>query len=370
MRILVLNGGSSTFKCWYGTLPSDTPHPEWEKKIEWSSQAGQPDLDPLLKSLDKPVDAIGHRIVHGGKAYRDSTRIIPDVRKAIAEQVEFAPSHNRLELEAIQSADRVFGPDMPQVAVFDTQFHATLEPAAYVYAGPYEWLEKGVRRYGFHGISHQYASRRAAQILNRKLEGLRIITCHLGNGASLAAIRDGRSIDTTMGFTPLEGLMMGTRSGSIDPGIIIYLVRHRGYDAADLDRILNQRSGLSGISGISGDMREILAAIQKGNERAKLAYGIYLHRLCQEIGAMLGSLGGLDVLVFTAGVGENCVPLRADVARQFAFLGLELDEAKNNNSPVDEDISTTTSKIRTLVIHAEEDWQIARECYKVLSNGH
>ncbi len=370
MRILVLNGGSSTFKCWYGTLPSETPHPEWEKKIECGQGSGQPDLDPLLKSLDEPVDAVGHRIVHGGRAYRDSTRITPEVRKAIAQQVEFAPSHNRLELEAIQSVDRVFGPDMPQVAVFDTHFHATLEPSAYVYPGPYEWFEKGVRRFGFHGISHQYASRRAAKILDRKLEGLRMITCHLGNGASLAAIRDGRSIDTTMGFTPLEGLMMGTRSGSIDPGIIIYLVRHRGYEAADLDRILNQRSGLCGLSGLSGDMREILDAIEKGNKRARLAYDVYAHRLCQEIGSMLASLGGLDVLVFTAGIGENCAPLRADVARQFAFLSLEFDPAKNNNSPVDEEISTPASKIRLLVIHAEEDWEIARESYKVLQNGH
>jgi acetate kinase len=373
MRILVLNGGSSSFKFWYGDIrdpvPVEAQRAQWEKRVEWKSPIQSPEavLDPVLKSLGAHVDAVGHRVVHGGKAYRETTIITPEVRAAIAEQVEFAPSHNRLELEAIQAVDRVFGPNMRQIAVFDTAFHSTLEPEAYVYPGPYEWLSKGVRRYGFHGISHRYASRRCAQILGRDVKTLRIVTCHLGNGASLAAVRDGRSIETTMGFTPLEGLMMGTRSGTIDPGIIIYLVRHHAYAADELDRILNQECGLRGLSGLSGDMREILDAMAQGNERARLAFDVYAHRLCLGIGSMMASLGGLEALVFTAGVGENCAPLRERVTKQFEFLGLRIDAGKNGTSPVDADIATPESKVRVLVIRAEEDWEIARECHRVVS---
>ena len=337
MKILVLNGGSSSFKFWYGD-PFDPPSVR-----QWSRPPGL-SLDSELNAVTDHIDAVGHRIVHGGRAYRQSTRITSEVRAAIAEQAELAPAHNRLELEAIDAAERVFGSAMPQIAVFDTAFHATLELAAYVYPVAYKWFEQGIRRFGFHGINHQYVSRRAAEILGRNPIGLRLITCHLGNGASLCAARDGRSIDTTMGFTPLEGVMMGTRSGSIDPGIIIYLIRHRGYTADQLDRILYQQSGLCGISGLSGDMREILKAIDQGNERARLAFDVYVHRLCQGIGAMLGSLGGLDALIFTGGIGENCEPLRERVKKQFAFLG----------------------DIPYLVIPAEEDQEIARECHRIL----
>ncbi len=328
-----------------------------------------------------PPDAIGHRIVHGGRAYRETTRITAEVRQAIADQAEIAPSHSRLELEAIDLAARVFGKDKPQVAVFDTAFHATLEPAAYVYPGPHEWLEQGIRRFGFHGISHQYAARKTALMLARpdpeiprgveeassdfaatrdrlrRTEAaalrqqwrihptsLRIVTCHLGNGCSLAAIRGGVCVDTTMGFTPLEGLMMGTRSGSLDPGILIYLLRHRRYSADELDGILNQQSGLLGLSGVSGDMREILAAMAQGNARAQLAFDVYAHRLCQGVGSMLASLGGLDALVFTGGVGENCARLREKVARRLEFLGLELDKAANEAQSGDRDIGTALSK--------------------------
>ena len=375
MRILVLNGGSSTFKCWYGEVyepvPVEAQRPLWQKKLEWSGPAASATenaLDAALKSIPGDVDVIGHRVVHGGKVYRESTVITAEVRAAIAQQAELAPSHNRLELQAIDAAGRVFGDAVPQVAVFDTAFHASLPPQAFVYPGSYEWFENGIRKFGFHGISHQYASRRAAYLLGRDLASLRMITCHLGNGCSLAAIRDGRSIETTMGFTPLEGIMMGTRSGSIDPGIIIYLVRHRGYSADQLDRILNQQSGLCGISGLSGDMREILKASQEGNERARLAFDIYAHRLCLGIGSMLGALGGLDALVFTAGVGENCAPLRERVARQFAFLGLKLDDGKNAAPTLDEDIAAPDSAIRVVVLRAQEDWEIARECHRVISN--
>lgn len=376
MNVLVLNGGSSSFKCWYGAVSAPVPveaqRPLWQKRFDWSRSGERPAaeavLDSVRDSLPGSVDVVGHRIVHGGRVYRQSTSITPEVRAAIAEQSELAPEHNRFELEAIDAAARVFGPSMPQVAVFDTAFHATIPPEAYVYPGPYEWFEKGIRRFGFHGISHQYASRRAAQLVGRDLETLRIVTCHLGNGCSLAAIREGRSIDTTMGFTPLEGVMMGTRSGSIDPGIIIYLIRHRGYTADQLDRILNKQSGLCGVSGLSGDMREITEAMETGNERAQLAFEVFAHRLCQGIGAMLGSLGGLDVLVFTAGIGENCPPLRERVGARFGFLGVDIDGGRNA-AEGDREISGGGSRVRVMVVRAEEDWEIARECHRVVGAG-
>jgi acetate kinase len=336
MRILAINGGSSSVKCRLDDLshaPSQPSAPLWQAHIE-----SHDNLESVLRSARGPIDAVAHRIVQGGK-FRQTTRITAEVHAAIARGAEDAPTHNKFELQAIEVAQRVFGESIPQVAVFDTAFHATLEPPAYVYAGPYEWLDLGIRRYGFHGLSHQYSSRRAAELLGS--DSLRLIVCHLGNGASVCAIRDGKSIDTTMGFTPLEGLMMGTRSGSIDPGILIYLIRHRGYTADRLDLILNQESGLLGVSGISGDMRDIL----KSEERqAKLAFDIYAHRLCREIGAMAGVLGGADAIVFTGGVGENCAPLRDIVEKRFSFLNAKI-----------------------LVIHAEEEWEMVRECYLLLA---
>jgi acetate kinase len=375
MKILVLNGGSSSFKCWFHDvrepLPVEAPTPEWQASVDWHGD--QPLADVLARTLEdlwsraaKQVDLVGHRIVHGGKAYRETTRVTPEVRAAIARQAEFAPAHNRFELEAIEAVDRVLGSRVPQIAVFDTAFHATLEPAAYVYPVPYGWLQDGVRRYGFHGISYQYATRRAAQLLARPAESLRLILCHLGNGCSLAAVRNGKSIDTTMGFTPLEGLMMGTRSGSIDPGILVYLLRHRGYQADQLDEILNRESGLKGVSGLSGDMREILSAAAQGNAQAQLAFDIFAHRVTREVGAMLAVLGGVDALAFMGGVGENCPPLRERVCRQLGFLGLQLDSGKNARSANDQDIAAPQSAVRVLVIHAQEDWEIARECYHLV----
>jgi acetate kinase len=335
MRILAVNGGSSSVKLRMDKIVAEQSEPMtplWQANIE-----GHEKLESTLRSVPGPIDAVSHRIVHGGEL-RQTTRITPQVREAIAQEAEIAPAHNKFELHAIDTSQSVFGADVPQVAVFDTSFHATLEPPAYVYPGPYEWLEQGIRRYGFHGLSHQYSSRRAAELLGS--DSLRLIVCHLGNGASLCAIRDGKSVDTTMGFTPLEGLMMGTRSGSIDPAIVIYLIRHRGYSADQLDKILNQKSGLLGVSGISGDMRDIL---NSSDPRAKLAFDIYAHRLCREIGAMAGVLGGADAIVFTGGIGENCPPLREIVAKRFAFL-----------------------HVKILVVHAEEEWEMVRECYLLL----
>jgi acetate kinase len=237
--------------------------------------------------------------------------------------------------------------------------------AAAIYPGPYEWFEGGIRRYGFHGINHQYCAERAAQLLDKDLKSLKLVTCHLGNGCSLAAIQGGRSVDTTMGFTPLDGLMMGTRSGSVDPGILTFLMRQGRLNGQDIDNVLNQKSGLLGISGLSGDVREILAAIKQGHERAKLAFDIYVHRLQVAIGGMVGVLGGIDALVFTAGVGENSAEVRAAACSKLDFLGLRLDDKTNARPSLDQDVSTADSRVRVLVIRAEEDWAIARECWKL-----
>jgi acetate kinase len=392
MKVLVVNGGSSSFKCWFHELadqppPVEAPRPLWEGHVEWSAGVAsvrirseadreytlpakslvdplESVLETLLKTAPE-IDVVGHRIVHGGKAYRESARLTPAVRDAIRKQAEFAPSHNRFELEAVETVDRVLGSGIDQIAVFDTAFHAALEAPAYVYPGPLDWLDQGVRRYGFHGISFQYATRRTAQILGAPVESLKLILCHLGNGGSLAAVDAGKSVDTTMGFTPLEGLMMGTRSGSIDPGILIYLLRHRGYTADQLDQVLNQRSGLLGISGESGDMRKILTARAAGDTRACLAFDIYVHRLTREAGGMLATLGGVDALVFTGGVGENCPPVREHLCRQLGFAGVRLDATKNEQNPRDADIAEAGSRVRVLVIHAEEEWEIARECHRL-----
>jgi acetate kinase len=403
MKILVLNGGSSTLKATLrdlgsGALPETPPPILWDAQAEWGRHPGKAAirargaggechgeisiedqaqvLDPVLDTLwtgntkvvagPREISAVGHRVVHGGHAFRETTRITSEVRDEIRKYVEFAPEHNRLELEAIECAERRFGPSVPEIAVFDTAFHATMPLAATVYPVPYSWYELGIRRYGFHGISHQYASARAAKILGWDGAGLRMVTCHLGNGASLAAVDGGKSVDTTMGFTPLEGLMMGTRSGSIDPGILIYLVRHRGYGAADLDRVLNNESGLKGVSGISSDMREILAGIGRGDARAQLAFDVYAHCLCREIGAMAAGLGGLDALVFTAGIGENCPPLRAVACERLRFLAIRLDAAKNAHPEMDTDIAAPDSRVRVVVVRADEDWAIARECHRLL----
>ncbi len=399
MKILILNAGSSSQKsCLYdleGVLPDTPPEPIWEASIDWTHHDGFAEIKvkpqhgkvleeeiaatsrseiiahmletlwngeaPVLKSPSE-VDIIGHRVVHGGAEYRHSTIINDEVKEAIAKLAIFAPVHNPANLEGIIAAEKVFG-KVPQVAVFDTAFHAHLAPAAYTYAIPTKYTEQGIRRYGFHGISHQYCRDRAASILNRKVEDLRLITCHLGNGCSLAAIRNGQSIDTTMGFTPLEGLVMGSRSGSIDAGILIHLLRQPDMDAEKLDRLLNRESGLLGVSGISADLRPVLKAIAEGNQQAQLAFDVYVHSLRSHIGGMLASLGGLDALVFTAGVGENAPTVRAAACEGFEFLGLKLDLDKNNQRLMDVDISTADSLVRVLVIHTQEDWEIARECW-------
>jgi acetate kinase len=403
MKILVLNSGSSSQKsCLYeigDALPDDPPARLWEATIEWNggsakvgiknakgfaqthqtkvssrAEAIEHMLDTLWKGeasvVESPskIDVVGHRVVHGGPQFEDLVVVTAEVKAAIAGVSAFAPLHNRAELEGIETVGKLLGP-VPQVAVFDTGFHKKMPLSAAVYPGPYEWFAAGIRRYGFHGINHKYCARRAAQLLHKKLKSLRLVTCHLGNGCSLAAIRDGRSVDTTMGFTPLEGLMMGTRSGSVDPGILTYLTRQKQLTGEQLDDLLNQHSGLLGISGVSGDMREILDAIKNGNDRAQLALDIYVHRLQSGIGAMIAVLGGIDALIFTAGVGEHSLDVRARTCDNLGYAGLKLDPAKNAQSPADQDISTADSRARILLIRAQEDWEIARDCWNLLGRS-
>ena len=401
MKILVLNSGSSSQKsCLYdigNTLPEQPPAPAWEGKIEWDgnqadiqvrnlqgahlkdrvkvelrSHAISQLLDTLwngkLRVVSAPseIDVVGHRIVHGGKDFEKATAITLEVKSAIARMSVFAPLHNRAELEGIEIIEKRLGAVL-QVAVFDTGFHSRLPEPAAVYPGPYEWLAQGIRRYGFHGINHQYCAQRTSQLLGKDLRSLKLVTCHLGNGCSLAAIRGGRSVDTTMGFTPLEGLMMGTRSGSVDPGILTYLMRRGQLTGQQLDDLLNTNSGLLGISGIAGDMRQIVAAMKDGHSRAKLAFEIFVHRLQAGIGAMIAVLAGIDALVFTAGIGENSPEVRSAACANFGFLGLRLDGAKNAQSFADQDISLRDSAVRVLIVPAQEDWAIARECWKLQS---
>ena len=397
MNILAVNAGSSSLKCALypiedGLLASDPAQPLWQAHARWSEfpgtatirvqttrgdsheenlQAGSAGdlLAPLIRSVLQghfEIAAVGHRVVHGGQEFRRSTQITPAVKDAIARLGELAPAHNRVELELVEAVGRLLGSAAPQIAVFDTAFHATLPPAAYTYSGPHGWLDQGIRKFGFHGISHQYTVRRATVMLASATHPLRLISCHLGSGCSLAAIQNGESVDTTMGFTPLAGLMMGTRSGSVDPGILIYLMRHHGYSADQIDRQLNRESGLLGLSGISPDIRQIVAAMHEGNDRARLAFDVFVHSVRSHIGAMLASLDGLDALIFTGGVGENSAEVRAATCERMAHLGIKLDAEKNVPSSEDRDISASGSPVRILVIHTREEWEIAGECAQVL----
>ncbi|MFM7577451.1 MAG: acetate kinase, partial [Microcystaceae cyanobacterium] len=310
------------------------------------------------------ITGVGHRVVHGGAHYQDSVQITPNVKQTIADLATLAPVHNPVNLEGIEAIEAILG-DMPQVAVFDTAFHARMPEFAAVYPGPYDWLQQGIRRYGFHGTSHRYCAQRTAQLLDRPQQDLRIVTCHLGNGCSLAAIQGDRSIDTTMGFTPLDGLMMGSRSGAVDPSILLYLMREHQLTAPQLNQLLNKESGLKGVSGLSADMRSILTAMEEGQERATLAFQVYIHRLKAAIAAMTASLGGLDVLVFTAGVGENAAPVRSATCQGLEFLGIQLDPALNASCSPDADIAQPPSPVRILVLHTAEDWAIAQTCWQL-----
>jgi acetate kinase len=391
VRIVLVNTGSSSLKCsvmesadrsvlaqvkadWAGPVPRyERSGPGATRSREQLSfrdcgEAVRHALDDLGVTAAPPgrPAAVGHRIVHGGE-FSAPVRITPAVRSRIAELAELAPLHNLPGLEALAAAEALL-PDVPHVAVFDTAFHATLPPAARTYPLPYAWTESwAIRRYGFHGLNHAYCTSRAAELLGRPAAELRLVICHLGHGCSATAVRHGRSVDTTMGFTPLDGLMMATRSGSVDPGILTHVQRRHGLGAGEIDDALNQASGLFGVSGISGDMREVLAAGRAGHERARLAIAIYVHRVRQAIGALTATLGGLDALVFTAGVGENAPEVRLASCQGLECLGVEIDPEANARCRPDADVAVRAARVRILVIAAREDLAMLSDVVRVIA---
>ena len=362
MHVLVVNAGSSSLKL--GVLEEDAV--THRTTIERWDGAG--DLEALRSFLTEVpgLDGVGHRVVHGGPRYRESVRVDDEVVSYLDSIADLAPLHNPRATAAIRAVGDLL-PDLPAVAAFDTSFHASIPDEAATYALPREWNHiYGLRRYGFHGLSHAYAVRRAAQIVGHPLADLRVVSCHLGAGASLCAVSEGRSVDTTMGFTPLAGLVMQTRTGSVDPGLVLWLLEHAHLDATTLGQVLEHQSGLKGLSGTSGDHRDVLAAHEAGDADATLALDVYLHRLVREIGAMVASAGGLDLLVFTGGIGEHAPELRAAAAERLSFLGVELDAAANE-AALDEDISAPAATVQTVVVTAAEDVEVAREVRRVLA---
>ncbi|PKL82835.1 MAG: acetate kinase [Ignavibacteriae bacterium HGW-Ignavibacteriae-3] len=314
----------------------------------------------------KEIDAVGHRVVHGGETFSGSVLITDQVMKALKDNIELAPLHNPPNIKGIQ-ASKSHLPSTPQVGVFDTSFHIKMPPHAYLYGIPYELYKKyKIRRYGFHGTSHRYVSERAAKILGKPIEDLRIITAHLGNGCSMAAVKGGHSVDTTMGFTPLEGLIMGTRSGDMDPSVILYIMAKEGLSLSEANTLMNKHSGLIGISGESSDMREIEEAVGEGNKKAKYAFDVFTYRIKKYVGAYSAAMGGLDALVFTGGIGENSIMVRNNVCADMDFLGIKLDDSANNNVQGETLISASDSKVKILRIPTNEELVIALDTEEIV----
>jgi acetate kinase len=361
MRVLVVNAGSATLKL---RLLGPTDDVEASVDLDpWDGEAG-PDVEQAVRDLGA-ADAVGHRVVHGGDRYHEPVVIDEEVRRVLGELGTLAPLHQPRAVAAIDAVGALL--DAPAVACFDTAYHATLTEAARTYALPAPWRRQWpLRRFGFHGLSHRFASRRAADLLGRPVEDLRIVTCHLGAGASLCAHAGGQSVDTTMGFTPLEGLVMATRSGSVDPGLLLWLLEHGGMDEADLAHGLAHESGLAGLAGGSGDMRDVRERMAAGDDDARLAFDVYVHRLRREIGAMAAALDGLDVLVFTGGVGEHHPAVRAAAAAGLGHLGVRLDDGANEEASADADVSAPGATARTVVVTSREDVEIAREVRRLL----
>lgn len=398
MKVLVVNAGSSSLKYQLFnmedesvlakglveriTLPgSRLKHqPTGKDKIEINTDI--PDhkvaLKLVLDALTHPehgviqdmseISAVGHRVVHAGEKFSGSVLITPEVKKALEECIELAPLHNPPNLMGIEATEAIL-PNVPQVGVFDTAFHQTMPKEAYLYALPYEAYEKyHVRRYGFHGTSHRYVSERAAVMLGKdpkNPKGLKVVTCHLGNGASVAAVKDGKSIDTSMGFTPLEGLIMGTRSGDIDPAVVFFLMDKEHMTTDEMNNYLNKKSGVQGISGLSSDFRDLEEAAAKGNERAQLALDMYAYRVRKYIGEYAAAMGGLDAIVFTAGLGENSASMREKICEGLEFLGVAIDPAKNKERGKEIDVSAAHAKVRVLVIPTNEELVIARDTKEI-----
>jgi acetate kinase len=361
VRILVVNAGSSSLKLSVlddDEVVEDTVVERWD---------GGEDLDPLRDFLARApsAEAVGHRVVHGGPRHRASVRVDDEVLTYLESIADLAPLHNPRAVAAIRAVAELL-PATPTVAAFDTSFHATIPEEAATYALPREWNQRyGLRRYGFHGLSHAYVARRAAALVGRDLAELRIVTCHLGAGASLCAVAGGRSVDTTMGFTPLAGLVMQTRVGSVDPGLLLWLLENANVDVVSLGQILEHQSGLRGLSGTSGDLRDVLKLRESGDRDATLAFDVYVHRLVREIGSMAVSAGGMDLLVFTGGMGEHSPDLRGAACARLGHLGVEIDDDENLATG-DADISGGEARVRTLVISTAEDVEVAREVRRLL----
>lgn len=343
----------------------ETPMANHEDAIAQVLAAIQDPEHGVVKDMSE-IGAVGHRVVHGGEKYADSVLITEKVMKDIEECCDIAPLHNPPNIAGI-NACKALMPNTPMVAVFDTAFHQTMPPESYLYAIPYEYYTKyHIRRYGFHGTSHKYVSRRAAEMLNVDLEDLKIITCHLGNGASVSAIKHGKCIDTSMGFTPLEGLVMGTRSGDIDPALVTYIREKENLPQGKANEILNKKSGVLGISGVSSDFRDIEAAVAEGNERAALALKVFAHKVRFYIGAYIAEMNGCDAIVFTAGVGENDITMRELICHDLGNLGIKIDPLKNKIRGKETIISADDARVKCLLIPTNEELMIAKDTYEIV----
>ncbi|KEI01448.1 acetate kinase [Clostridium botulinum] len=399
MKILVINCGSSSLKYQLIDMVSEEPIAQGlverigiqgsvlthkvngkkhviEEEMKDHKKAIALVLDALvneefgvIKNMDE-ISAVGHRVVHGGEKYAESVLIDNEVMKALEEFIKLAPLHNPPNITGINACKELM-PNTPMVAVFDTAFHQTLPDYAYMYSLPHDLYEKyGIRKYGFHGTSHKYVSSVAAEILGKDIESLKLVTCHLGNGSSLAAVKNGKCVDTSMGFTPLAGLTMGTRCGDIDPAVVTFLIKELNYSVDDVNKLMNKESGVLGISGISSDFRDILKAAAEGNERAELALNMFKNKVIQYIGAYTAVMGGVDAIIFTAGVGENSEPIRKRIVSELGFLGIKLDQEKNKIMGEIETISTEDSKVKVLVIPTNEELMIAKDTKEIVEKSN
>ncbi|MBL1211724.1 MAG: acetate kinase [Ignavibacteriae bacterium] len=397
MKILVLNCGSSSIKYQFidtveeialakglverigmgSAVLTHTPHGKEKIRIVGEILDHSIAIEYVIAVLLSPnhgvikdkkeIDAVGHRVVHGGETFSGSVLITDDVMKALKDNIELAPLHNPPNISGVEAA-KMHMPNIPQCGVFDTSFHQSMEPKAYLYGLPYELYKRyKIRRYGFHGTSHRYVSQRAAELMGKPYEELKIITAHLGNGASMAAINCGKSVDTSMGFTPLEGLVMGTRCGDIDPALITYIMGKEGLSLVEMNTLLNKHSGMIGLSGESSDMREIEEAVDEGNKKAIVALDLYNYRIKKYVGAYAAAMGGVDALVFTGGVGENSISTRKAVCEEMNYMGMEIDNNKNENAKGEMDIAADDSKVRIFRIPTNEELVIAKDTEQIVN---
>ena len=378
MKILVLNSGSSSLK--YQVIDTKTgemlvngekhkfehPAKNHEKAIQFVIQRLTSEHYGVFKDLNE-LDAIGHRIVHGGENFKDAARITEEVKKEIQDNKELAPLHNPAAILGIEACEKVI-PNKPMVAVFDTAFHQTISKEKYIYPIPYEYYEKyGIRKYGFHGTSHEYVANRVAEIMNKDIKELKIVNCHLGQGASICAIKDGKSVETSMGLTPLGGIPMGTRSGDLDPSVITYIMKKENLNADEIEEILNKESGVFGVSNVSIDFRDIEAEALAGGKHAKLALDVYHNSIAGFIAKCAVAMGGIDVLTFTAGVGEKSPYSRSEICQRLEYLGVDIEGSLNNVRGEEKEITSSESKVRVFIIPTNEELMIAKETEKILS---